>query len=123
MTKGVMIRHLMLPGMWRNTQGVIDFVASNFNPGEIVFCLMRQYIPHGRAGEYPELNSRITDAEYERAVNYMMDSGIEDGFIQEKESADSVYIPPSEGWSLAQASIRTAIRHLHGPEIHYIRLR
>lgn len=93
MTKGVMIRHLMLPGMWRNTQGVIDFIASNFAPGEIVFCLMRQYIPHGRAGEFPELNRRITDAEYERAVNYMMDSGIEDGFIQDKESADSEFIP------------------------------
>lgn len=97
MTKGVMIRHLMLPGMWRNTQGVIDFVASNFNPGEIVFCLMRQYIPHGRAGEFPELDRRISDAEYERAVNYMTDSGIEDGFIQEKESADSVYIPEFDG--------------------------
>ena len=93
MTKGVMIRHLVLPGMWRNTQGVIDFIASNFNPGEIVFCLMRQYIPYGRAGEFPELNRRITDAEYERAVNYMLDSGIEDGFIQDKDSADSGFIP------------------------------
>ena len=93
MTKGVMIRHLVLPGMWRNTQGVIDFIASNFNPGEIVFCLMRQYIPHGRAGEFPELNRRITDEEYERAVNYMLDSGIEDGFIQDKDSADSGFIP------------------------------
>ena len=76
---------------------MIDFVASNFNPGEIVFCLMRQYIPHGRAGEFPELDRRISDAEYERAVNYMTDSGIEDGFIQEKESADSVYIPEFDG--------------------------
>lgn len=97
MTKGVMIRHLMLPGMWRNTQGVIDFVASNFEPGDIVFCLMRQYIPHGRAGEYPELNKRIADAEYDRAVNYMMDSGIEDGFIQDKESADKEFIPDFDG--------------------------
>lgn len=97
MTRGVMIRHLMLPGMWRNTQGVIDFVASNFEPGEIVFCLMRQYIPHGRAEEFPELCRRITDAEYERAVNYMMDSGIEDGFIQDKESAESEFIPAFDG--------------------------
>ena len=97
MKKGVVIRHLMLPGMWRNTQGVIDFIASNFEPGEVVFCLMRQYIPHGRAGEFPELASRITDREYERAVNYMTDSGIEDGFIQDKESADSVYIPDFDG--------------------------
>ena len=97
MTRGVMIRHLMLPGMWRNTQGVIDFIASNFEPGEVIFCLMRQYIPHGRAEEFPELCSRISDSEYERAVNYMTDSGIEDGFIQDKESADSVYIPDFDG--------------------------
>ncbi|MBO5790837.1 MAG: 4Fe-4S cluster-binding domain-containing protein [Lentisphaeria bacterium] len=97
MTKGVVVRHLMLPGMWRNTQGVIDFIASNFEPGEIVFCLMRQYIPHGRAGEFPEIDKRVSDAEYERAVNYMTDSGIEDGFIQDKESADSVFIPDFDG--------------------------
>jgi putative pyruvate formate lyase activating enzyme len=97
MTSGVIIRHLMLPGMWRNTQGVIDFIASNFEPGEVIFCLMRQYIPHGRAGELPELCNRISDSEYERAVNYMTDSGIEDGFIQDKESADSVYIPDFDG--------------------------
>ena len=97
MTRGVVIRHLMLPGMWRNTQGVIDFIASSFEPGEIVFCLMRQYIPHGRAGEFPEIDKRVSDAEYERAVNYMTDSGIEDGFIQDKESADSVYIPDFDG--------------------------
>ena len=97
MTGGVVIRHLLLPGMWRNTQGVIDFIASNFDPGDVVFCLMRQYIPHGRAGEFPELNRRVSDAEYERAVNYMMDSGIEDGFVQDKESADSLYIPEFDG--------------------------
>ncbi len=97
MTGGVVIRHLLLPGMWRNTQGVIDFIASNFDPGDVVFCLMRQYIPHGRAGEFPELDRRVSDAEYERAVNYMMDSGIEDGFVQDKESADSLYIPEFDG--------------------------
>lgn len=97
LTKGVMVRHLMLPGMWRNTQGVIDFIASNFNPGEIIFCLMRQYIPHGRAAEFPELDRRVSAAEYERAVNYMLDSGIEDGFIQDEESASKEFIPEFDG--------------------------
>ena len=94
---GVVIRHLMLPGMWRNTQGVIDFIASNFEPGDVLFSLMRQYLPHGRAEEFPELMRKVTDAEYERAVNYMIDSGIEDGFLQEKSSAETEFIPVFDG--------------------------
>ena len=94
---GVVIRHLMLPGMWRNTQGVIDFVASSFEPGDVLFSLMRQYLPHGRAEEFPELMRKVTDAEYERAVNYMIDSGIEDGFLQEKSSAETEFIPVFDG--------------------------
>ena len=94
---GVVIRHLMLPGMWRNTQGVIDFIAANFEPGEVLFSLMRQYLPHGRAEEFPELMRKVTDAEYKRAVDYMIDSGIEDGFLQEKSSAETEFIPVFDG--------------------------
>ena len=97
LVSGVVIRHLMLPGMWRNTQGVIDFIAANFAPGEVLFCLMRQYLPHGRASEFPELMRKVSDPEYDRAVNYMIDSGIEDGFLQESSSADREFIPVFDG--------------------------
>ncbi len=97
---GVIIRHLVLPGMLENTRGVIDFVAKNFAPGEVLFSLMRQYIPCGKAEDYPEINRKTSDEEYETAVEYLFQSGIEDGFLQEKESAGSEFIPAFDGTGL-----------------------
>ena len=54
MQSGVIIRHLVLPGFMDNTKRVIDWVAQTFKPGDVMFSLMHQYIPCGRASEYPE---------------------------------------------------------------------
>lgn len=64
MTKGVIIRHLIMPGMPDNTKRIIDWVAANFKPGQVMFSLMHQYVPCGRASEYPEINRKVTDEEY-----------------------------------------------------------
>ena len=64
MTKGVIIRHLIMPGMPDNTKRIIDWVAANFKPGQVMFSLMHQYVPCGRANEYPEINRKVTDEEY-----------------------------------------------------------
>ena len=94
MKKGVIIRHLLLPGNVENTRRVIDFVAETFKPGEVFFSLMRQYTPHGNITGFPFLNRRVTDEEYEEVEEYLFDSGIEDGFLQDEESAAEEYIPP-----------------------------
>ena len=97
MTSGVVIRHLILPNHVENTFRVIDWVAEQFRPGEVLFSLMRQYIPCGRANEFPELSRKVTDEEYELVEEYLFDSGIEDGFVQEEESASSDFIPGFDG--------------------------
>lgn len=89
---GVVIRHLILPDAVDNTKRVIDWVASEFAPHTVLFSLMRQYTPC-RDLPYDALNRRVTDAEYQEAEDYLFDSGIEDGFVQEEESADEGYIP------------------------------
>ncbi|MBR2364250.1 MAG: radical SAM protein [Lentisphaeria bacterium] len=94
MKKGVIIRHLLLPGNVENTLRVIDFVAENFKPGEVFFSLMRQYTPHGNIKDFPELNRKVTEEEYNEVEEYLFDSGIEDGFLQDEESAAEEYIPP-----------------------------
>ncbi|MBO5761443.1 MAG: radical SAM protein [Lentisphaeria bacterium] len=94
MKKGVIIRHLLLPGQLENSLRVIDFVAKTFNPGEVCFSLMRQYTPHGNITGFPFLNRRVTDEEYEEVEEYLLESGIEDGFLQDEESAAEEYIPP-----------------------------
>lgn len=95
--QGVVIRHLILPGCLENTKRVIDWVAAHFAEGQVLFSLMRQYIPCGNAAAYPEINRPLTDAEYEEAKQYLFDSGIEDGFVQEKDSASEAYVPAFDG--------------------------
>lgn len=94
---GVVIRHLILPGCVDNTKRVIDWVASHFSEGQVLFSLMRQYVPCGQAEQYPEINRPLSDAEYDEAEQYLFDSGIEDGFVQEKDSASEEFIPPFDG--------------------------
>ncbi len=90
---GVVIRHLILPGALENTYGVIDWVAETFAPGEVLFSLMSQYTPMGRAAEFPEIDRRLTREEYGAAAEYLEQSGIEDGFYQELSSAKEEYTP------------------------------
>ena len=96
---GVVIRHLILPGCVENSKKVIDFVARRFKPGEVFFSLMRQYLPCGKVSEesYPELNRRVTDEEYQEVEDCLFSSGIEDGFVQDAESASGDFIPHFDG--------------------------
>ena len=96
---GVEIRHLILPGQIENSLKVIDFVRENFKAGEVLFSLMRQYLPCGRVSdkEFPELNRRVSEEEYKIVEDALFASGIEDGFVQDAESASQVYIPPFDG--------------------------
>ncbi len=96
---GVVIRHLLLPGCVRNSMAVIDWVAKNFKPGDVLFSLMRQYLPCGRVSdsEFPELNRRVSALEYRRVSDYLFRSSIENGFFQEKGSASKEFIPSFDG--------------------------
>lgn len=95
MTKGVIIRHLILPGQLENTKRVIDWVKNNFKEGQILFSLMSQYTPIKGCNE-DSLNRRLNQAEYDEIQEYLFDSGIEDGFMQELSSASEEYVPPFE---------------------------
>ena len=93
--KGVIIRHLILPGAVENSLKVIDYVSKNFTPGQVLFGLMRQYIPCGIVSEekFPEINRKVTDEEYQIVEDALFASGIEDGYVQDESSASSEFIP------------------------------
>lgn len=93
MTKGVIIRHLILPNNLNNTKMVIDWVKNNFKDGEVLFSLMSQFTPN-KTCKIPELSRRLTQEEYNEIEDYLFESGIEDGFMQELSSAKEEYIPP-----------------------------
>lgn len=102
--KGVLIRHLILPGNLENTKGVLRYVAETFAPGQVLFSLMRQYVPWGRASEFPEINCRLTEEEYNEAKAYMEELGIVDGYTQAADSSDAVYIPAFNGAGVREPS-------------------
>ena len=89
--RGVLIRHLLLPGELENTKAVIDFVARTFRPGDVLFSLMSQYTP--QRGAMGNLKRHVTKAEYRAAVEYMENCGVTDGYTQERTSAKEEYTP------------------------------
>ena len=91
--RGVLVRHLVLPGCVDNSLGVLDWVAEHFRSGDILFSLMSQYVPMGRAAEMPPFDRRITELEYDSVLSYMMLLGIEDGYTQDFSSAERGYTP------------------------------
>ncbi|MDD3396799.1 MAG: radical SAM protein [Acidaminococcaceae bacterium] len=97
MTHGVVIRHLVMPGMLEDSKKIIDWVARTFKPGQVMFSLMHQYVPYGKACDYPEINRKLTDEEYKEIEDYLLASSIEDGFVQEGEAADCKFIPTFDG--------------------------
>ena len=95
MQRGVIVRHLVLPGYLDNTRRVLDWLSETFTPGDVVVSLMSQYTPP--AGMTGRLARRVTAAEYRAAVAYMRACGITDGFVQERTSAEEAYTPAFDG--------------------------
>lgn len=88
--RGVIVRHLILPGFVENSLKVLDWLGENFAPGEILVSLMRQYTP--MPGMPKPLDRRITDEEYDAVLSWMYLNDLE-GFTQEAEAADNRFIP------------------------------
>ena len=95
LTRGVVIRHLVLPGYLDNTRQVLDWIAETFGPGDVLVSLMSQYTP--TANMTGRMARRVTAAEYRAAAAYMRNCGITDGFVQERTSAEEAYTPAFDG--------------------------
>lgn len=91
--KGVVIRHLVLPGHIDNSLDVLDFIADNFSEDDVLFSVMSQYTPPKYNLKYEELNRRLTKEEYEKVTDYLYLLGLENGFVQELSSAKEEYTP------------------------------
>lgn len=91
MQRGLIVRHLVLPLQTRAAISVAEWFKSN--TPDAVLSIMAQYVPVHRAGEYPEINRRITKREYEKVLNRIMELDIKNVYIQKQKSADEKYIP------------------------------
>lgn len=90
--RGVLIRHLLLPGGVSEAKAVMDWVAAEFPRGSVYFSLMSQYVPLGRAGEYPEIDRRLRKSEIRSAQEYMAALELP-GYTQDIEAASGDYVP------------------------------
>lgn len=90
--RGVIIRHLLLPGGLAEAKAVMDWVAGEFPEGTVFFSLMSQYVPLGRASDYPEINRTLRKSEIRSAQAYMAALELP-GFVQDPDSASEGYVP------------------------------
>ncbi|NJD02988.1 MAG: radical SAM protein [Ruminiclostridium sp.] len=92
MQRGMIIRHLILPGYSGESVKLLEWVRANI-PEDVHLSLMSQYTPYHKAYLHPELNRRITAWEYEKVLGKFYKLGFKNGYIQERESASEEYIP------------------------------
>ncbi len=93
MKKGVIVRHLMLPGHLEDTKKVLRYLWESYGD-KIWISIMNQYTPLCENVGYPELSRRVTDEEYDAAIEYALSLGIENAFVQEGGTAEESFIPP-----------------------------
>lgn len=93
MTRGVLVRHLILPGHIDNSLGVVQWFHDAFPKGEALFSLMSQYIPAGPLAKTPPFDRPVTQTEYDAVVSWMELLGIRNGYLQEFSSASPLYVP------------------------------
>ena len=99
MQKGVIVRHLLLPGQSKDSKKILRYLYTTYK-NDIYVSIMNQYTPLPHVADYPEINRKITDEEYRRIISFAEQIGIENGFIQEGETASESFIPEFSGEGL-----------------------
>lgn len=92
MKRGVIVRHLVLPDCVNDSKEVIRYLFETYKHN-IYISIMNQYTPIRNFHDFPELNRQITVSEYNSVVDYAIELGVENGFIQEGETASESFIP------------------------------
>lgn len=92
MKKGIIVRHLMLPGGIKDSKAVVQYLYKTYGD-QIYLSLMNQYTPLPQVADYPELTRKLKKFEYDRLVDYAISLGVTNGFIQEGETAEESFIP------------------------------
>ena len=93
MKKGIIVRHLVLPGHTDDSKKVLRWLWENFGD-KIWISIMNQYAPLCSEEKFPELSRKVTDEEYDEVVDFAVSLGIENAFVQDGEAVSESFIPP-----------------------------
>lgn len=91
--KGVIVRVLVLPGQTDEAKRIIKYLYDRYKD-DIFISIMSQYTPCTNLEKYPEINRKLTQQEYDDVVDFAVELGLENGFVQEGEAASESFIPP-----------------------------
>jgi len=94
--KGVIVRQLLLPGQLKDAKNIVKYLRDTYGE-QIYISLMSQYTPLEHVQEYPELNRRVSKRTYERYIDYALEIGVENGYIQDGNVAEESFIPTFDG--------------------------
>ena len=93
MKKGVLIRHMMMPGGLTDSENIMKYLYETYGEN-VYFSIMSQYTPTKAVEKHPLLKNRVTEEEYDALIDFCCDMGMENAFTQEGEAADESFIPP-----------------------------
>lgn len=92
MKRGVIVRHMVLPGHTKDSQAIIQYLYQTYG-AHIYLSILNQYTPMPDLQNYPELNRRVTKREYNKVIDYAIHLGVENAWIQEGDTAKESFIP------------------------------
>lgn len=90
--KGVIIRHLMLPGLLFDSKKIINYIYKTFGDN-VYISIMNQYTPMFKSQDYPEINKPLNEKHYDALINYALDLGVKNAFIQEGGTSSKEFVP------------------------------
>ena len=90
--KGLVVRILILPGEVEDAKRIVKYLYDKYKDN-IYISLMNQYTPMKEFKDYPNLNNKLDDNDYNEVIDYAEDLGVENAFIQVGETADTSFIP------------------------------
>lgn len=93
MTKGIIVRCLVLPTKGTDTKKIINYLYKKYQDN-IYLSIMNQYTPVNHSNTFTFLNGKVSNEEYDDIINYALDLGVKNAYIQEGETQDESFIPP-----------------------------
>lgn len=97
--KGMVVRHLILPGLIEDSKDILDYLSGRYKK-DIFISIMNQYYPAGDLSEYPEIRRSVTDDEFNDVIDYALFSGVTNAMTQSEDSRSSSFTPDFTGISL-----------------------
>lgn len=92
MQKGVIVRHLLLPGQKEDAKKIITYLYQTYKDS-VYISIMNQYTPMKELQGYPELQRKVTTYEYNQVINEAIELGVQNGFMQEGATSSESFIP------------------------------